>query len=56
MQASLIGQAGQLAKSPAGEALTQQMMNGGTQEAIPSRSAGGGSLTEVQGDDPNPSK
>ena len=39
MQASLIGQAGQLAKSPAGEALTQQMMNGGTQEAIPQAAA-----------------
>lgn len=29
MQASLINQAGQLAKSPAGEALTQQMIDGG---------------------------
>lgn len=39
MQASLMGQAGQLAKSPAGEALTQQMMNGGSQEPIPQASA-----------------
>ena len=39
MQASLMNQAGQLAKSPAGEALTQQMINGGTQEAVPQAAA-----------------
>ena len=32
MQESLIGQAGQLAKSPIGEQITNQMMNNGTEE------------------------
>ena len=32
VQQSLIGQAGQLAKSPMGEELTKQMMNNGTEE------------------------
>ena len=32
MQASLMSQAGQLAKSPAGEALTQQMIDGGNSQ------------------------
>ena len=36
MQQSLVGQAGQLAKSPIGEQLTNQMMNNGNQEEVSS--------------------
>jgi hypothetical protein len=39
MQESLIGQAGQLAKSPMGEQLTNQMMNNGTEETEASQEA-----------------